>query len=61
MQKIRKLSHKKGGNTPAVALTAYADSETRQKALAAGFQEHISKPVNSDELVRAILKAKKTS
>jgi len=61
IQKIRNLSHDQGGITPAVALTAYADAQTRQKALAAGFQTHIAKPVDSDELVRAILKVRRAS
>jgi|GEM_PF-5882185 len=61
IQKIRKRGHEKGGNTPAVALTAYADSQTRQSALSAGFQAHISKPVDSDELVLTILNVKHSS
>ncbi len=56
IQKIRKLGRDKGGSTPAVALTAYADSQTRQKVLAAGFQTHVAKPVDSEGLVQTILK-----
>ncbi len=56
IQKIRKLGRDKGGRTPAVALTAYADSQTRQKVLAAGFQTHVAKPVDSEGLVQTILK-----
>lgn len=40
--------------TPAVALTAYARSEDRTKALRAGFQLHLSKPVEPVELVTVI-------
>ena len=36
--------------TPAIALTAYARSEDRCHALAAGFQQHLSKPVEPAEL-----------
>ncbi len=39
---------------PAVALTAYASSKDRTKALAAGFQSHIPKPVDRDELLAVI-------
>jgi PAS domain S-box-containing protein len=43
--KIRELSPEKGGNIPAAALTAYVSEGDRLQALAAGFQTHISKPV----------------
>jgi CheY-like chemotaxis protein len=43
---VRELEHQHGGATPAVALTAYARSEDRTKAVIAGFQHHVSKPVN---------------
>jgi signal transduction histidine kinase/ActR/RegA family two-component response regulator len=39
---------------PAIALTAFARSEDRTRALLAGFQAHIAKPVNSTELVATI-------
>lgn len=61
IRKIRKLSPEMGGHTPAVALTAYADSQSRELALSAGFQAHLAKPVDSDELVRTILIARKTA
>ncbi|MDZ8104122.1 MAG: ATP-binding protein [Nostoc sp. DedQUE12a] len=38
----------------AIALTAYAGEINQQKALESGFQKHISKPVEPDELVKAI-------
>ena len=52
--KIRNLPDAKGGSTPAIALTAYARAEDRVQALRSGFQMHIAKPVESDELVVAI-------
>ncbi len=55
IKNIRKRSNEKGGSTPAVALTAYADAQTRGYALSAGFQAHIAKPVDADVLVRTIL------
>ncbi|MDB5174946.1 MAG: hypothetical protein JWN51_3719 [Phycisphaerales bacterium] len=39
---------------PAAALTAYAAEEDRAKAITAGFQMHLRKPVDFDELVRAV-------
>ncbi|MBD2097950.1 PAS domain S-box protein [Trichocoleus sp. FACHB-591] len=44
-----------GRNIPAIALTAYAQAEDRQQALAAGFQHHLSKPVNLAELINLIV------
>jgi CheY-like chemotaxis protein len=54
MRRVRELPAEKGGTIPAVALTAYTRAEDRTKALAAGFTTHIGKPVNPDDLVRAI-------
>jgi hypothetical protein len=48
-------SPQQGGQTPAVALTAYAGEINQQQALAAGFQRHLAKPVEPDELVKVIL------
>ena len=39
---------------PAIALTAFARSDDRKKALLAGFQNHLSKPVNHEELLLVI-------
>lgn len=46
---------------PAIALTAYARSEDRLRALDAGFQVHLSKPVNAQELVSVIAQLVKES
>lgn len=51
---IRKLSLGEGGNVPAVALTAYARSDDRTKALTAGFTSHVAKPVEPSELIAVI-------
>jgi signal transduction histidine kinase/ActR/RegA family two-component response regulator len=51
---IRSLDRADGGNTPAIALTAYARDEERLRALSAGFQIHISKPINNGELLSAL-------
>ena len=39
---------------PAIALTAYARAEDRERALAAGFQEHLTKPIDPKQLIAAI-------
>jgi signal transduction histidine kinase/ActR/RegA family two-component response regulator len=54
IRRIRAREAKHGGRIPAVALTAYARVEDRTRALAAGFQMHIAKPVNPTELVAVI-------
>jgi CheY-like chemotaxis protein len=43
-----------GSRTPAVALTAYASPDDARRALDAGFQRHITKPVEPLVLVRVI-------
>ena len=40
--------------TPAIALTAFARPEDRDRAMEAGFQLHLSKPVDSDALAQAV-------
>jgi signal transduction histidine kinase/CheY-like chemotaxis protein len=50
LRKIRLLSPEEGGLTPAAALTAYAGTEDRMRALASGFQIHVPKPVQPAEL-----------
>jgi PAS domain S-box-containing protein len=54
MRLLRKQPPEKGGKIPAIALTAYAGESDRQLAIASGFQRHITKPVEPDELLRAI-------
>jgi PAS domain S-box-containing protein len=55
IRQIRKWSPQQGGTLPAIALTAYAGEINQQQALAAGFQMHISKPVDPEELVQTIV------
>ncbi|MBD2344970.1 MASE1 domain-containing protein [Anabaena subtropica FACHB-260] len=54
MQLIRSMSSEKGGKIPAIALTAYAGEINQKKALAAGFQMHLVKPVESEKLFKGI-------
>jgi CheY-like chemotaxis protein len=42
------------GNLPALALTAFAHSDNAREAISAGFQSHVSKPVNLRNLTAAI-------
>ncbi|HET6247934.1 MAG TPA: PAS domain S-box protein [Tepidisphaeraceae bacterium] len=51
---VRALSPEEGGQTPAIALTAYARSEDRMKAVIAGFEQHVVKPVEPAELITII-------
>ncbi|BAY73656.1 response regulator receiver protein [Nostoc linckia NIES-25] len=54
IRKIRALKPDMGGKVPAIALTAFGDSESRIRALEAGFQTHVSKPVYPEELVEIV-------
>ncbi|HYD01303.1 MAG TPA: ATP-binding protein, partial [Phycisphaerales bacterium] len=54
MRRIRALPAAQGGRTPAAALTAFARSEDRTRAMLAGFQTHITKPVEPLELAAAV-------
>jgi signal transduction histidine kinase/CheY-like chemotaxis protein len=54
IQKIRALPAGEGGSTPAAALGSYARAEDRTRALLAGFQIHLAKPVRPAELVAAV-------
>ncbi|MBD2500241.1 PAS domain-containing protein [Anabaena azotica] len=54
MRQIRQWSPQAGGTMKAIALTAYAGELNQQQALAAGFQKHIPKPVEPEELLQTI-------
>lgn len=54
IERIRSLNPEQGGRVPAVALTAYAAASDRRRALLAGFQTHLAKPVEPDELLAVI-------
>jgi two-component system CheB/CheR fusion protein len=51
---MRALPRDRDGRVPAIALTAYASSEDRDRALRAGFDLHLAKPVESAELIEAV-------
>jgi two-component system CheB/CheR fusion protein len=50
IREVRTLAAEAGGETPAVALTAYASDRERQRAIEAGFQTHIAKPIKPIQL-----------
>jgi len=52
--KVRALAPEKGGATPAAALTAFARGQDRRRALQAGFQLHVAKPVEPIELATVV-------
>jgi PAS domain S-box-containing protein len=54
IRRIRKRPAARGGRIPAAAITAYARLEDRTRALAAGFQMHVAKPLNPVELVTIV-------
>jgi CheY-like chemotaxis protein len=54
MRRVRALDPEQGGRIPAIAVTAYSRTKDLMRALAAGFQAHLSKPVNAAELSHAI-------
>lgn len=54
IQRVRTLPSEDGGSTPAIALTANNRFADRMRAFSAGFQAHIAKPVEPDELVVVI-------
>jgi CheY-like chemotaxis protein len=53
MRRIRRLSGQ-ASRIPAIALTAYARAEDRAKALQAGYQKHLAKPVEPATLIAAV-------
>lgn len=51
---VRALDRERSGAIPAIAVTAYARSEDRQRSLLAGYQMHIAKPIEARELIAGI-------
>jgi PAS domain S-box-containing protein len=54
IRKVRALKAEDGGRTPAAALTAFARAEDRTRALRAGYQTHVAKPVEATELTAVV-------
>lgn len=55
IQRIRALPPERGGQIPAVALTAYAREEDYQRAIASGFQRQVTKPLDPEQLVQTLV------
>jgi PAS domain S-box-containing protein len=54
LRKLRSAPPEKGGLTPAIALTGYASRKDRERALAAGYHQHIAKPIEQLDLIAAV-------
>jgi CheY-like chemotaxis protein len=54
MRKVRALGPEHGRAIPAIALTAFARSADRRRAAMAGFQTHLTKPIEATELVAVV-------
>jgi PAS domain S-box-containing protein len=54
LRSVRALPAERGGSIPAIAFTAYAGSDDRDRAMSAGFQIHLAKPAESRTLIGAI-------
>ena len=52
--KIRRLSPSQGGLTPAIALTGYVSLQDQRHAFNVGYQKHLSKPVDIDQLLELV-------
>ena len=57
IDKLRKHRSKRARFMPAIALTAYATKDDKARTLAAGFQAHVTKPVEPEVLVKSIASA----
>ncbi|MFN6464571.1 MAG: PAS domain-containing protein [Nostoc sp. DedVER02] len=55
IQQIRTLPPEKGGQIRAIALTAYASVDDYQRAITSGYQRHVTKPLDPEELVQAVV------
>ncbi len=55
IRRVRARDPERGGNTPALALTALAGEANRRRALSEGFQMHLAKPVDMDRLADAVV------
>jgi signal transduction histidine kinase len=54
LEQVRRQPRDQGGEVPAIALSAFADVNTRMRASSAGFSAHVSKPVRADALVSEV-------
>jgi CheY-like chemotaxis protein len=54
IRKLRSRPPEQGGLTPAIALTGYASRKDRERALAAGYQQHMAKPIEQEDMMVSI-------
>ncbi len=54
MRRVRALDSNARGPIAAIAVTAYARAEDRQRSLLAGYQMHLAKPIEARELVAGV-------
>ena len=57
IEKVRLLENGETQNIPAVAITAYAKEEDRERALSSGFQIYLAKPIELTELISVVARA----
>jgi PAS domain S-box-containing protein len=55
LRQVRRMDASASGGIPAIALTAYARAEDRLLAFRAGYQAHVAKPVDPNELLATII------
>ncbi|PSN13367.1 hybrid sensor histidine kinase/response regulator [filamentous cyanobacterium CCT1] len=55
IQQVRTLPATQGGQIPAISLTAYAREEDYQRSINSGFDQHVTKPLEPERLVRALM------
>jgi CheY-like chemotaxis protein len=61
VRRVRAARDEGTSSVPAVALTAYAREEDRERALAVGYQGHVAKPISAGALVAAVREACRSS
>jgi CheY-like chemotaxis protein len=54
IRRVRARGLEDGGAIPAAAVSAYVGEENRRQALAAGFQLHVAKPLDPEELITVV-------
>jgi signal transduction histidine kinase/ActR/RegA family two-component response regulator len=54
LEQVRRQPRDRGGDVPAIAVSAFTDVNTRMRASSAGFSAHLSKPVRADTLVSEV-------